>query len=251
MGCDIHFYVETMNDQGLWVTADTWDSYDDDNMQLGRHVEYKNAFYHDRCYDLFAILANVRNGYGFAGIDTGDAFIPIAEPRGVPVDACPEYNDIASREGDYGHSHSYLTVSELISYDWTRTTKKRGVVDLSEWSRWRDNGKPESWCGSVSGGNVRFVEPDAAESAWQVLRKERGYPVQRWASIHIADLSTDQNKADLKRLTELLGGGSIYCNVEWSERYYERTRSFWSNTMPRLLALGPPDRVRCCFYFDS
>jgi hypothetical protein len=40
----------------------------------------------ERSYDTFAMLANVRNGRGFAGIKTSDGFPFIAEPRGLPDD---------------------------------------------------------------------------------------------------------------------------------------------------------------------
>ena len=46
---------------------------------------------------LFAILAGVRNGYGFAGCDTGDGFRPIAPPRGLPGDVSPEVAEEARR----------------------------------------------------------------------------------------------------------------------------------------------------------
>lgn len=39
-----------------------------------------------RHYQLFAVLADVRNGYGFAGVQTGEPVKPIAKPRGLPPD---------------------------------------------------------------------------------------------------------------------------------------------------------------------
>ena len=70
--------------------------------------------YDQRDYALFAILADVRNGL--------DEFTPIAEPRGVPDDASPEYRaEVAVWSGD-GHSHSWLTLKELQAYDWHKTT---------------------------------------------------------------------------------------------------------------------------------
>src|ERR1700691_1564806 len=66
MGCDIHPYVEVRKN-GTWVKADV-------KVPDGRN------------YWTFAKLANVRNGFGFAGCDTGDAVVPICEPRGLPAD---------------------------------------------------------------------------------------------------------------------------------------------------------------------
>ena len=72
----------------------------------------------------------MRNGYGFAGIDTGDGFVPIDDPRGLPDDISPLVRKEAEHwEGD-GHSHSYFTLKELKEYNWTgQTTKLRGVVN--------------------------------------------------------------------------------------------------------------------------
>lgn len=77
MGCDIHLMVE-VRDKKL----DQWKEYDIADELL------KNI---GRNYNLFSILANVRNGVGFANSDTGNAFIPIDNPRGVPNDASEKY----------------------------------------------------------------------------------------------------------------------------------------------------------------
>lgn len=47
----------------------------------------------DRHYQLFAVLAGVRNGYGFAGVITGEVVPPIAPRRGLPPDFEMDYHD--------------------------------------------------------------------------------------------------------------------------------------------------------------
>lgn len=95
-----------------------------------------------RHYQLFAVLAGVRNGYGFAGTPTGEAVTPIAKPRGLPKDfilnpedgchplSSPDHLDPWRREirekyGDDGeslkmwmgdHSFSYLSGKEMLEY---------------------------------------------------------------------------------------------------------------------------------------
>ncbi|GAI60500.1 unnamed protein product, partial [marine sediment metagenome] len=85
MGCDIHLFVEKRVG-GNWVPADKWvpdkESEDKDALM----VPYGNRYYDGRNYHLFAILADVRNNFGFAGIDRGDQFNPISDPRGLPQD---------------------------------------------------------------------------------------------------------------------------------------------------------------------
>lgn len=85
--------------------------------------------YDNRNYDVFAILADVRNGRGFAGVKTGEGFVPISEPKGLPSNVSEE----VKKESDYwegdGHSHSYLTLQDLLTYDWHgQKTKKAGMV---------------------------------------------------------------------------------------------------------------------------
>lgn len=154
----------------------------------------REQFWHSRNYNVFAILANVRNGYGFAGVDTGDALVPICEPRGIPGDLSEEVRErlretgnevtlddegtltlgYVEREDDedvYGrleateegwwdlgdHSFSYLTLQELADYDWSRVRESRGWVDPWNFELWRKKGKPSSWSGGVSGGSVEHI----------------------------------------------------------------------------------------------
>ncbi len=82
--------------------------------------------YHGRNYDLFAILANVRNGRGFAGIKTGEGFNPISEPKGLPEDVSPEVKQSSDDWDVDGHSHSWHTVADLINYNWHQETISYG-----------------------------------------------------------------------------------------------------------------------------
>lgn len=67
MGTDIHSIAQVCRD-GSWVTV-----------AIGIYGD-------PRSYNTFAMLANVRNGRGFAGIKTSDGFPYIHEPRGLPAD---------------------------------------------------------------------------------------------------------------------------------------------------------------------
>ena len=138
MGCDIHIWAEIQQinkktDEKFWMMVgsifknpyyrpegvpNTW------NEPLTKHP------YSGRNYDLFAMLADVRNGRGFAGCITGEGFTPIDDPRGVPEDASYDYKDEVERYGVDGHSHSWFTLQELLDYDWEgQTSVLYGVVD--------------------------------------------------------------------------------------------------------------------------
>jgi hypothetical protein len=141
MGCDIHFYVQKQMNC-VWVSADRWEpnKYADDEGEPKLAIPYEKRFYSGRNYDLFGILADVRNGRGFAGLDTGDGFVPIDDPRGLPVDVSEPVKADSDRWDGDGHSHSWFTVAELLAYDWTQTTKHRGYLPAAKFWRWISSG---------------------------------------------------------------------------------------------------------------
>jgi hypothetical protein len=128
----------------------------------------------DRNYRVFAMLAGVRNGYGFAGCNTHEPLVPISEPRGLPADAeivggdsvlIYEWDDdeqVARRQWLGDHSHSWLTIHEIASWDgWTRPLEMAGVIEREEWEAMQAEGRtePKSWSGGVMGPSIRIVEP--------------------------------------------------------------------------------------------
>lgn len=178
--------------------------------------------YGGRNYDLFAILADVRNGRGFAGVDTGDGFNPIAEPKGVPEDASDFYKKEAEDYGMDGHSHSYFTLAELKAYDWTQTTKHRGWVDVEQYKVFAEKGKPESWSGGVSGGMVEHISN--------------------------AEMARRIKENDLNKLNH------YYTLVEWEETYADSVGDFLTKTVPaleELLKMEMVHDVRIVFFFDN
>lgn len=108
MGCDIHFYVEKKED-GKWVSADKWtvDPWNEGDPSYV-DVKWEDSFYHDRNYALFGVLARVRDR----------SVTPIAKPRGLPEDVSPEVEARSDYYGVDGHSHSWLTLAELLAYNW-------------------------------------------------------------------------------------------------------------------------------------
>lgn len=112
MGTDIHCVLEKKVD-------DRWE-----------FVKYLNFC---RNYDLFAVLADVRNARGFAGCDTGNPIIPISEPRGFPHDISSRALEVMSHE----HSASYILGEELLTFKWNQPITKRrdaGEYRQYEWT---------------------------------------------------------------------------------------------------------------------
>lgn len=162
MGTDIHGVFQAF-DNGQW-----------------RDVE--SSYGQDRHYQLFAVLAGVRNGYGFAGVPTGEPVTPIAQPRGLPVDF-PMHGDshpIAElahmdpsrrkwhHDGDAlevwmgDHSHSWLTGEEMLAWR-PPTVTKVGILSREEYGAWTKQGAPREYCGGVSGGGVKVINDNAVE----------------------------------------------------------------------------------------
>lgn len=180
MGCDIHPNFEKR------VTRD-------DGTKVWEKIDHK--YEGERHYFLFGWLANVRNGYGFAGCDTGDGIKPLALPRGLPADIAgsepePPHNDDMNWDSpeyrtwedwyerhDYGeHSQSWLTGEEIMKgLEEVGGTRKRGVLTLTQYASWDRKSQPESWAGAISGGrNVTIDSNKANQIDPKVLNNIKG-----------------------------------------------------------------------------
>jgi len=251
MGTDIHLYTERRVD-GVWVTCDKWTN-DPNYPEEGLRVAYDDMPFHDRNYDLFAMLADVRNGRDFAGCVTGAGFVPIHPPRGVPEDARPEYLALGK-----DHTPSWATLAELLAYDWTQKSTKSGIVDLRGLARWKINGRPEGWSGGISGPGIRVF--DAQEALLRVEAVLKRQQKQDWYQLyHLpgTDFSIDEGaykpaqKALVEAIATELGCPRPHFQVNWEVQYSKAAGNFWTYEIPRLLRLGKPEDVRICYFFDN
>lgn len=152
MGTDINMIAEVRRN-GIWelstakVFKNPW--YDPASDEKWAMEEYMSEPDDSRNYDLFAILAGVRNGEGFARCRTGERFKPIAKLKGYPDDMSE--ND-ALLGDEYG---SWLTLRELHEYDWEQLHRKYGYVDEVTYCDYIMKGEqPNTWCGDISGCNI-------------------------------------------------------------------------------------------------
>ena len=183
MGTDIHSIAQVQVD-GTWRTVAVGVGGD------------------PRSYSMFAMLADVRNGRGFAGIKTSDSFPVIHEQRGLPSDlvlnddgdSLTIKSDDLLIAWDYGgeqcsvssgrraaylgeddnrmwmgdHSHSWCLLSELESFVEQVASKHQatlcGVIDRAEYDAAKREGRSfDSWCGDITGRDV--VKATEAEYA--------------------------------------------------------------------------------------
>lgn len=254
MGTDIHPIVQVRRD-GAWQDVEIPAEDDYSNILDGRH------------YDLFSILANVRNGRGCAGVVTGSGFTPIAEPRGLPDDfpsidgdgyvRCVKHAQVSTstelaviddrdEDGAYDcgectwlgdHSHTWVTVRELVDYDWDAPVAKAGAMyaepgrrafenELSyiEWMKEPDflTATPRSYFGSVAGGNLATV------------------PEEQYQAILRGTLPRDP------RMTYVVSFARTLTVRQVMSRFLADEGAFgW------LKSLGDPDDVRIVMGFDS
>lgn len=90
MGCDIHGFVE-VKIKGKWHAT--------------KQIPTVQS------YDIFAILAGVRNHLNA---------VPISEPRGIPEDASEAVKQDAQDWEGEGHNHSWLSSEDFEKYDWNQ-----------------------------------------------------------------------------------------------------------------------------------
>lgn len=118
MGCDIHIIAEVRED-GTWK-ANTREVFPLDEWEREYYKKSHAEVPFDwRSYSMFGLFANVRNY---------DHCTSIAAPRGIPEDASEAYK---SHERDWegdGHSHSYLTLRELIEFDYDKVFWNRRIT---------------------------------------------------------------------------------------------------------------------------
>lgn len=198
MGTDMYANIEKQNSTGSWL------SYEVDI---------------DRCYALFAILANVRN-YGHTELNT------IVEPRGLPK---------GTHHMEEGYSSSWLTLNELLEFDWTQKNTIRGVVSIDQWARWKLFGEPNSWSTSVMGIKVKMVTPQELET----------YVESRKLNLYdLMDRDYD--------ISDRFGKRHVFTTVEWTKTYAESCVQFWTTLIPEMLRLSGGDhtKVRLVFSFD-
>lgn len=151
----------------------------------GKWEDIPSKFEENRHYFLFAWLADVRNGFGFAGIPTHTAILPISPPRGLPADfqidedthSLPKEvfeqtwragyrdseEDTAIWMGD--HSFSWLSADEILSAATPKGVLRTGVIPLAYYESWDKESQPEEWSGGISGRGIVVSQPSEISPA--------------------------------------------------------------------------------------
>jgi hypothetical protein len=248
MGCDIHFKCE-IKKGGKWeINTDKVfpnPYYEKNSEYEWRKDEFQDSPDGSRDYDWFSILADVRNGYGFAGVSTGSGFDVIAEPRGVPEDATDEWKEKVESWGCDMHSQSYLALEDFDNFDWNQFTFKYGVIGLGQYEKLRGTtDSPNSWCGSSSGSNIITVSTDIADAILAdpeirlKVKKGKGF-------LRDSIVTIDKNGKPASQFT-------INVEYEWPVHYSEWFEHKIKNTVEPMRELKQKyEDVRIVFGFDN
>lgn len=267
MGTDIHMFAEQyhtedrqwrrvlppdrLKEQDTWIASQralALQKPEASRESMDRYYiqQYDLTWYYGRNYDLFAILADVRN-------HEDAKFNFISPPRGLPDDLSPEVREIINHDHacnpereEYGeclpscpfdneiwigeHSISYLTVSELLGFDWDQwIQQRRGHIPLSSYQERRqrgETGEPHIYAAAVP-GRV-YTEREA-----------------------VALLDTGRTAGDSR--DGIFSSTSEYVLVRWNQSYRDAVGPHWFKVQDCLAELAGdfPEYVRIVFGFDS
>lgn len=162
--------------------------------------------FNDRNYALFGILAGVRNS---------DEASSISNPRGLPLDVSIEVKNDSDNYGIDGHSHSWVTLQELIDFQWNEPLIESGLVEERYYTPGQ---RPQQYCMGVGGGNTVIIK----ESEWIKTKKESG-----------------------KR---------YYIKSTWETTLEDRIGKWWIKDFKKLLEKFEGEdlnNIRVVFYFDN
>jgi hypothetical protein len=249
MGTDIHPVVEVRTN-GVWQVYQPperpyqWFRPDDPVTEFNTPtVRTLPDCFHARDYRKFAILGDVRNGSGFAGVEIFKPVVPISSSRGLPDDfsGVEQQYDEEKEEYDDGvdlgdHSVGWVTLRELLEYDWTETMENVGVVSERHFLDCLINKHdPTDYSGGISGGGIVTVSP---QGYLALFGKTEG-------PFHHVKTGTRTYDPKVR----------YYVQMRWEESLSEATKHWREPMIEYLTALvpegGTPDDVRLVFGFDS
>lgn len=149
MGTDVHSIVEVKTDVFLKVHPEKASTID----SKYTWTEIENPWAENRDYLLFALLANVRNGFGFAGDYTHEPVEPISNCRGLPDDFSNE--SVANNWLEYNHSHTWILGREFLARYNSDIISivHTGIITKKDFEVW-DGNEPNSYSSSVGGQGI-------------------------------------------------------------------------------------------------
>ena len=268
MGSDIHAYPEVYTDktspwswrrgdEKRWRLAVPFKEYDEECDEEYLIIPRGCDAGYFRNYDVFAQLGDVRNGVGFAGVDTGSGFIPMETAgNGIPSDVSEPVAREYERWGPDAHSATHFTLEQLLAYRdevaKEEITEHRGVVSALTYYTYLKNGRPRgSVCGDISGSDIRKVSNKEMN---ELLGK---YDLSEFfeEDKKTGEIVIEEERKKRSELPEELKG--VYTKIGWQQTYYESTKWFWDSFPGWLQWIGhnwyvdDPSKVRIVAWYDN
>ena len=134
MGCDIHALMEKRDKELEWYWINKGDP------EIGRD------------YEMFAVLANVRNY---------DNLPFISEPKGKPEDCSDGFKGLLEYWGSDAHSTSWLTLKELKEFDVDQEYESENLILSKD-----EKGKVAMTCRSTTGKHLGKVGKTKVFELW-------------------------------------------------------------------------------------
>jgi len=243
MGTDIHLEVERYDQETkTWININElalkhramlktlWSS-DASNLNMTEQqkqdliFDYWNENPESRCYMVFSLLADVRNGYGFGGVGTYEPIQPIADCRGTPSNTA--FDEVFDEAEKWCHSFTFYSMKELLEHDgWRKEIHNSGYVSYNVWKAYIESQAtdrpmpcPSDYCGDVSGGGIKKYSMNDFDNL-------------------------DPHNAD-----------KIYIKAKWIEPSPLKQTPFWKwlngETMTKLAEEYGSDNIRINMYFDN
>lgn len=202
MGCDIHATFEKYVD-GNWI------QFGDDSMYIGRN------------YLLFSILADVRNYF--------HDIMPISKPKGFPKDYNGDLLDVWKFDG---HSRSWLTLQEILSYDWSKPFNFIEYTNDYRRLDWYFHDKLYNKYATFDGKLSTYVDSYVvSEEHYKIFKKD----------------------LDNQKHTENLDSCNFVIKFSNKSIYADQVGSFFTGVIPDMIkeANGDFNSVRMVFCFDN
>lgn len=173
-----------------------------------------------KAYRELAILANIYNSQKLGHYDTGFLFNFVSDKRGLPEDISKEAWSACHNDDCPG---SWVTLQEILDFDWDQPGKIRAWVDFShyeEWIRKRELCRwPSQWSYLVGGVTL-------------VTREEMDNIIKE----NIGEKRGEEYEQALGKAKEKYE--DYYCQIEWEPSHKEAASLLWNVFMPKMLSLG-------------
>jgi len=210
MGLLVNASIEFRQKNGKWMPLKVPNEYGHPSALLDLRKAYREL----------AIFANIYIGKKLDVLNTGYHFNFVSDQRGLPDDISEGARSACYNEYCTG---SWVTLQEILDFDWDQLGRFRVWVDFSNYEKWIRKREfyrwPSPWTHSVKGANL-------------VTREEMDNILKE----NIGDKQGEEYEQALKKAKEKYV--DYYCQIEEGISHMVAASNLWIEIMPKMLNLG-------------